>query len=91
MDKRQCEEAIIRLEKELDLHSTKFADNPVHMGCRSRFLKVIDSLRTELAKELVKAPYEEYDQLNFDPEDFGQVDFQPGETRINSTAAKNNF
>lgn len=79
MDKKQLEEAIQRMENELLMHDAKFADNPVHLNCRARFLDVISSLRSTLANELVHSPVEPVEnELNFEPDDSGQIDFHPG-------------
>lgn len=92
MDTKQCQEAIYKIEMELDLHDTKFADNPVHANCRTRFLNVLASLRNELADQLIRPPQaNSQHELNFEPDDLGQIDFHPGRNLFNDRKPKKMF
>jgi hypothetical protein len=79
MDKKQLEDTIHCIESELLIHDSKFAGNPVHLNCRSRFLDVISSLRSSLVNELTHTTVSSHEnELNFEPDGFGQIDFHPG-------------
>jgi hypothetical protein len=50
MDRMYFINAIENLERERAVHSTKFADNPVHNNCLPNFDQAIAKLRAELEK-----------------------------------------
>jgi hypothetical protein len=50
MDKYYLIAVIDRLQAEMLVHDTKFAGNPMHKDCQTRFKKTLLSLQEELAK-----------------------------------------
>lgn len=92
MDKKQCQETILQIERELDLHDMKYSDNPSHINCRTRFLSVIAALQTELANELTRAAQiSSESELNFDPDNFGKTDFHPVRMLLDAGTSKKNL
>ena len=92
MDRQQLHDIISRLEEHMRTHDLRFADNPAHVDCRSRFLKVLSGLQIDLANKMVnsnvaKSKLSSYEGLlNFAPEsDLGQdlfLNFAPDKKAV---------